>query len=303
MMRRLRLFWELILQSLEGYSRHRGDLLAAALAFHALLSIAPLIIVAVAVAGIVLGQGAAQQEMTRVLRDAIGKSGAATVNGWVQQASESGGLASFVGIALTIVANSRFGTQLRSALNQSWNIDVYFAQGFRSTVKDYVQRRAFAFVLTLAAGPLLLAVFASRTLLTAFHQRLFASSPWQGLQVQLVQLGFSWASVALTCAVVFRFVPDTRIAWRNALIGGAVTSLAFNIGNGLVGLYLGRASVALAYGAAGSLVVVLLWLYFSAQAFLLGAEFTRVYAERFGSRLSVTELHDVELAQRASTMH
>ena len=299
MKRRLRVLWDLLVESLEGYSKHRGDLLAAALAFHALLSIAPLIIVAVAVAGIVLGEGAAQQEMTRVLREAIGKTGAATVNGWVQQASESGGLASFVGIALTVVACSRFGTQLRSALNQSWNIDVYLAQGFRSSVRDYVQRRAFAFLLTLAAGPLLLVVGASRMLLTAFHEKLFASSPWRGLEVQLLQLGFSWLSVALSCAVVFRFVPDTRVAWRNALTGGAVTSLAFNIGNALVGLYLGRASVAAAYGAAGSLVVVLLWLYFSAQAVLLGAEFTRAFAERFGSRLSVTEQREVELAQRS----
>jgi membrane protein len=300
MKRKLVVAWELIVESLEGYSRHRGDLLAAALAFYALLSIAPLIIVAVAVAGIVLGTGTAQQEMARVLRDAIGASGAATVNGWVQQASQSGEVASVVGIALTLFAASRFGNQLRSALNQAWNIDVYFAQGFRSSVKDYVQRRAFAFLLTVAAGPLLLLVFASRTLLTGFHARLFADSPWQGVEVQVAQLLFSWASVALTSAVVFRFVPDTRIAWRNAIVGGAVTSLAFNVTNGLVGLYLGRASVAAAYGAAGSLVVVLLWLYFSAQALLLGAEFTRVYAERFGARLSVTELHEIELAQTSS---
>ena len=155
MRRRLGVIWELILEAVDGYSRHRGDLLAAALAFHALLSIAPLIIVAVAIAGVVLGTGAAQLEMTRVLRDAIGQSGAATVNGWVQQASDSGGLASAVGIVLTVFAASRLGNQLRSALNQSWNIDVYMAQGFRSSVKDYVQRRAFAFLLTLCAGPLL----------------------------------------------------------------------------------------------------------------------------------------------------
>jgi membrane protein len=300
MKRRLIVVWELIVESVEGYSRHRGDLLAAALAFYALLSIAPLIIVAVAVAGIVLGTGTAQQEMSRVLREAIGATGAATVNTWVQQASQSGEVASVVGIALTLFAASRFGTQLRSALNQAWNIDVYFAQGFRSSVKDYVQRRAFAFVLTLAAGPLLLLVFASRTLLTGFHARLFASSPWQGIEVQIAQLLFSWASVGVISAVVFRFVPDTRIAWRNAIVGGAVTSLAFNVTNSLVGLYLGRASVSAAYGAAGSLVVVLLWLYFSAQALLLGAEFTRIYAERFGARLSVTELHDIELAQTSS---
>ena len=300
MKRKLVVAWGLIVESVEGYSRHRGDLLAAALAFYALLSIAPLIIVAVAVAGIVLGTGAAQQEMARVLRDAIGASGAATVNDWVQQASESGEVASVVGIALTLFAASRFGTQLRSALNQAWNIDVYFAQGFRSSVQDYLQRRAYAFVLTLAAGPLLLLVFASRMLLTGFHSRLFADSPWQGLEVQIAQLLFSWASVALTTAVVFRFVPDTRIAWRNALVGGAVTSLAFNVTNSLAGFYLGRASVAAAYGAAGSLVVVLLWLDFSAQALLLGAEFTRVYAEHFGARLSVTEMHEIELAQTSS---
>lgn len=301
MRRRLAVLWELILEVVDGYSRHRGDLLAAALAFHALLSIAPLIIVAVAIAGVVLGTGAAQLEMTRVLRDAIGKSGAETVNGWVQQASESGGLASVVGIALTVFAASRFGDQLRSALNQTWNIDVYMAQGFRSSVQDYVQRRAFAFLLTLSAGPLLLVVFASRALLTVFHEKLFHDSPWRGLEVQIVQLGFSWVSVALITAVVFRFLPDTRVAWRNSLVGGAVSSLVFNIGNGLVGLYLGRASVAAAYGAAGSLVVVLLWLYFSAQAFLLGAEFTRAYVQRFGPRLSVTEQRELELVKQSST--
>ncbi|MEO8184489.1 MAG: YihY/virulence factor BrkB family protein [Deltaproteobacteria bacterium] len=303
MKRRLRVLWELIVEAVDGYSRHRGDLLAAALAFHALLSIAPLVIIAVAIAGVVLGTGAAQLEMTRVLHDAIGKNGASTVNGWVQQASESGGLASLVGIVLTVFTASRFGDQLRSALNQSWNIDVYMAQGFRLSVQDYLQRRAFAFLLALGAGPLLLAVFASRMLLTGFHQKLFAASAWQGVEVQLLQLGFSWASVALIIAVVFRFVPDTRIAWRNALVGGAVTSFAFNLGNALVGLYLGRASVTAAYGAAGSLVVVLLWLYFSAQAFLIGAEFTRAFAERFGSRLSVTEQRELELVQQTSQHH
>jgi len=124
MRRRFGALWELCVEAADGYARHRGDLLAAALAFHALLSIAPLIIVAVAIAGVVLGTGAAQREMTRVLREAIGDHGAATVNGWVQQASASGGLASVVGIALTVLAASRLGTQLRSALNQSWNIDV-----------------------------------------------------------------------------------------------------------------------------------------------------------------------------------
>jgi membrane protein len=300
MRRRLYVCWELVSKTLERFSKDRGDLLAAALAFHALLSIAPLIIVAVAVAGIVLGQGTAREEVMRLLRDALGSKGAATVDGWVEQASEGGGVASVVGVLLTVLAASRFGTQLRSALNQVWNIDVYMAEGFRSTVKDYLQRRVFAFALTIAAGPLLLIVFASRALLTGFYETLFSNAPWQGLVVQLIQLGFSLCTVAVISAVVFRYVPDTRVAWKNTLVGGAVTSVLFNLGNALVGVYLGHASVAAAYGAAGSLVVVLLWLYFSAQFFLLGGEFTRVYAERFGDRLSREEIHELETAKRTA---
>jgi membrane protein len=299
MRRGLGILWELTLQALEGFSRHRGDLLAAALAFYALLSIAPLIVVAVGIAGMVLGAGSAQREMARTLRDSLGPSGAATVNGWVEQASGGGELASIVGIVLTIVAASRFGEQLRSALNQCWNIDVYLAQGFRSSVRDYLQRRVYAFFLTLASGPLLLLVVLSRALLTGFHERLFKLRLWQGLEVHLLQLGFSWFSVALACALVFRFVPDTRVAWKNALVGAAMTSLAFNLGNGLVGLYLGAASVTAAYGAAGSLVVVLLWLYFSAQFLLLGAEFTRAYAARFGAALNPAELEELERVQQS----
>lgn len=302
-MRRLYLAYELGSKTLERFSKDRGDLLAAALAFNALLSIAPLIIVAVALAGVVLGQGTAHQEAMRALRDALGSKGAATVDGWVGQASDGGAVASAVGLGLTVLAASRFGTQLRSALNQVWNIDVYMAEGFRSTVTDYVQRRVFAFALTLAAGPLLLVVFASRALLTGFHETLFAATPWQGVVVQALQLAFSVATVALISAVVLRYVPDTRVAWKNTLVGGLVTSVLFNIGNALVSIYLGHASVAAAYGAAGSLVVVLLWLYFSAQFFLVGAEFTRVYAEHFGDRLSREERNEVETAKRSAHGH
>jgi len=274
------LVWALMSKSIDGFAQHRDDLLAAALAFHALLSISPLIIVAVAVAGIILGQGTAQREVLRLLKDALGPSGAATVNGWVQQASEGGAVASVVGILLTLFGATRFGGQLQSALNHCWNIDVFPAPSFKMGLRDYAQRQLFSLAIALAAGPLLLLVFASRTVLTAFHERLFAAAPGQGAIVQLIQLGSSLVLVALICAVVFRYVPDVRVAWRHVAVGGAVTSLCFNFVNSLVGLYLGRASVAAAYGAAGSLVVVLLWLYFSAQVFLMGAEFTRVYSER-----------------------
>jgi membrane protein len=258
---------------------------------------APLIILAVAIAGLVLGEAAAHAEVTRLLQDTLGKPSAQTVNQWVREASESGEVASAVGILLTLFTASRLGETLRSSLNQIDHIDVFMAAGFRSTVEDYVRRRIFAFGVVAASGPLLLLVVLSRMLLIGFHNRLFGSSPWQGVMVQGIQLLLSLSTVAFTTALVLRYVPDTRVGWRNAWVGGALTSVLFNIGNALVGWYLARASVAAAYGAAGSLVVVLLWLYFSAQMFLLGAAFTRVYSQRYGSALTATEEREVEQAE------
>jgi membrane protein len=286
---RLALSWWLITQTVEEFSKVRADLLAAALAFHTLLAMAPLIIIAVAVAGLVLDRAAALDEATRLLSGTLGPTGASTVREWVQEASEGGKVASFVGFALLAWTASRLGTELREALNQLWSVDVFMAEGFKSSIRDYVQRRLFAFVIVLAAGPLLLLVFASRTLLTAFDFTLLVSSRWQALFVQLLQIAGSILLVALTCAAVFRFVPDKRIGWKNVLVGGSLTSILFNVGNALVSLYLGRASVSEAYGAAGSAVVVLLWLYFSAQMFLLGAKFTHVYSRRFGWGLTPAE--------------
>ena len=296
--------WQLVTKTMEEFSKARADLLAAALAFHTLLSMAPLIIVAVAIAGIVLGERAAYAEVTRLLSDTLGARGAATVNEWVVQASEGGKVASVVGIGLMLLTASRLGTALREALNQIWQIDVFMAEGFKSTIRDYVQRRAFAFALVAAAGPLLLVVFASRTLLTGFHGTLFGSTPWQGIAIQVLQIFLSLMVVALASAVVFRYVPDTRVGWKNAMLGGTLTSLLFNIGNALVGLYLARASVTAAYGAAGSAVVVLLWLYFSAQMFLLGGAFTHVYTCEFGDGLSRSERRELKQVQdTARTAH
>lgn len=300
---RLGVAWHLANETWDEFSKTRGELLAAALAFHTLLSMAPLIIVAVAIAGLILGQRAAHAEITRVLQDALGAKNAATVNEWVLQASESGEVASAVGIVLTLFTASRFGEHLKNALNQIWLIDVPLAEGFKASVKDYLRRRIFAFGMVAAAGPLLLVVFTSRTLLTGFHTVLFGDAPLQGIVVQALQIMVSLIVVAGVSAAVFRYVPDTRVGWKNVLVGASLTSVLFNIGNALVGLYLGRASVAAAYGAAGSLVVVLLWLYFSAQMFLLGAEFTRVYTQHFGPALrpeEVIELEQVKVRTQAA---
>ena len=262
------------------YGRARGEMLAAGLAFFTLLSIAPLIIIAVAIAGLVLGQGPALEEALRIARSAMGNQAAESVQSWVKQATDSGTAASVVGFVLALYAASRLGEQLRVALNQLWNVDERAAAGFRASVRSYLQRRLYAFVWVLTAGPLLLVVFASRALLSALERAPFADSAATSVLIQAAQLIFSWLAVAGVAAVVFRLVPDVRVGWSAIIRGALVTSTLFNVGNWLVGLYLGHAAVGQAYGAAGSVVVVLMWAYFSAQMFLFGAELTQVCSSR-----------------------
>ncbi len=288
----LHLSWELVRDAIDEFSKDRGDLTAAGLAFFTLLSIAPLIIIAVAIAGVVLGPSVARMETQRLLINTMGAPAAEIVNAWVEQASAAGGIASIVGGLLLLWTASRFAHALKVALNQVWNVDVVMEESFKSTLGAYVRRRSFAFVLVLASGPLLLAVFITRALLIGLRGALFADSELQALVASASQFALAMFALCGVCTLIYRYVPDTRIGWRVALVGGAVTSLLFNIGNLAVGAYLGRASVGEAYGLASSLAVVLLWLYYSALIFVFGAEFTQVWASRFGRGLSPDEERD-----------
>ncbi|MDF3064998.1 MAG: ribonuclease [Polyangiaceae bacterium] len=275
----------LVDEAVDGYSRDRAEMVAAGLAFYTLLSMAPLIIIAVAIAGTLLGEGRARDEALRLVTENMGVNAAGVVDEWVQQASDSGGVASILGFVLLLYTASRLGEQLRAGLNQVWNVDAPPSRGLKATVRYYVKRRLFAFLLVLASGPVLLLVFLSRALLSGFYDALFADTALAGPLVQLSQLAFSLVLVGAMSGIVFKVVPDTPVGVRSAMLGGAVTSVLFNVGNALVGLYLGRASVAQTYGAAGSAVVVLLWLYFSSQIFLFGAELTQAYDRRYGTEV------------------
>jgi membrane protein len=279
--------YRLARETLHEFTRHRGQLLAAALAFYTLLSVAPLVIVAVAIAGIVLGRGVAHAEMARVLHDTVGAKGASVIDEWVSEASRGGELASAVGVGLMLLAASKLGTRLREVLNHIWDID---ADAFIPGLRTYLRRRLVAFALAVSAGPILLVIFASRTLLTALHDVWFGAAPALGVLVQVLQVAFSLSIVAALFAVIFRYVPDSRVSWNTAWKGSALTSALFNIGNALVGLYLGRTSTTVAYGAAASVLVVLLWLHFSAHIFLIGAEFTQISA-KLSAQPTATKTH------------
>jgi membrane protein len=210
----------------------------------------------------------------------MGERAASAVRGWVDQAAESGALASAVGIVALLFGASRVAIQLRSALNQIWNVDEAQADSFQKSVRTYLQRRFTAFGMILASGPLLLAIFLSRAVLMGLYELVLGAEA--GATVQALHVAFSIGLVAILTGAVFAFVPDVDVPRPSIVAGALLTSLIFNAGNILVGLYIARAGVAATYGAAGSMLVVLLWLYLSAQLFLLGAEFTQVHARRFG---------------------
>lgn len=276
--RKLRRIRRLLQDAAKGFSEDGGSLISAALAFHTLLSLAPLVIITVAVASTVLGEGAAQAEIARFLRESMGPKVSETVMGWVATASRSSEAASLLGLGLMLLAASRLGENLRDALNRVFNVKQKSAEGFRGTVRGLVQQRLFAFGLALAAGPMLIAIFASRALLTRFHDLLFPDSAWAGVALQAGQLALSFGVVAVGSALLLRVVPSEGVPFRRALGGGLVISLLFNAGNASIGLYLGRAGVGAAYGIASSAVVVLLWLQFSSTIFLFSCELVQAYA-------------------------
>lgn len=278
---RIKFLWQLLKETYDDYSRERAELLAASLAFYTLLSLAPLVIVAVATCGLVLGDGTARSEMTRLLMNTMGQKATGAIDGWVDEAYNSGATASLIGIALSLFTASRVVTQLERILNSVWNIEVFDPPGWKDTIRDFVQTRLYAILLVATSGPVLLVVLGTRTVLSTTAAWVHAGTGL-AVVVQVSQFVFSLAIVTLLTALAFKIVPRTDVDWRSVWLGAGATSVLFNLGNLVLGLYLGQASVSATYGAAGSAIVVLLWLYFSAMFFLFGAEFTEVCAIRFG---------------------
>jgi membrane protein len=298
---KIRIAYEVVKTAVENFSADRGGLLASAIAFRTLLSLAPLGILAVAIAGFVLGRDAAKSEMNRVLRGSVGDRGAEAVNQWVEEAANRGGLASFVSIVIVLFAASRLFTELKAALNQIMNVDVYQSESFAHSVKHFLRRRLIAFVMVLMTGLSLLVVFASRTALFAVSSSVFPDAWWSGTVLHAVQVVVAVALVATAAAAVIKLVPDTTVSWRAAFVGGTLTSVLFNAGNALASLYLGRASAVDTYGAAGSAIVILMWVHLSAHMLLLGAEVTQAFGARFGRGLSEEEERELEEVGREAS--
>lgn len=257
-------------------------LYAAALAFYVMLSLAPLLVVVLAVVGIFLGQTAAIDETVTQVRQLAGEQVARIVERVADELisrERSLTAAAFAGVFAIIGASNVF-VQLKNTLNMIWGVQ---PQNQPKPLIGFITARAMAILFALAAGVLLLLSLLISSVLTAiaaYFSSVFPTGLWLWRSSDIVG---SFLLLTLLFTSIYRFVPDARLRWRDAALGGAVTSVLFNVGKYLISLYLGWTSVASVYGAAGSVVVFLLWVYYSAEAVLLGAEFTSVYARRYGS--------------------
>lgn len=259
------------------WSDHKAPRLGAAVAFYSLLSFAPLLILIAAVIALVFTKDAAHKALVDQARQMIGDRGAATVESLLVNAQKpsSGILASIIAFVTLLFGASGVFMELRDALNIIWDAKPQTAGGWKAMVKD----RLFSFGMVLSIGFLLLVSLLLSAAL-AFAGKFFDQIvPIPPAILEAVNFLVSFLVITVLFALMFKFVPAVHIAWRDVLVGAVGTALLFTIGKFLLGLYLGKASVGSAYGAAGSLVAIIVWVYYSAQIFFFGAEFTRVYSD------------------------
>lgn len=280
---RIRALFDLCKQAVASWSNDYAPSMGAALAYYTVFSIAPLLLIVISVAGLVFGQEAARGEIFAQLAGLMGEQGAAAVQGMLQAVNKptEGIVATVIGVGLLVVGATTVFGELQDALDRIWRAPM---RDKSKGLFNLLRVRLLSFSMIMAIGFLLMVSLVASAALAALGKwwsPVFGA--WAAL-AQLVNFAFSFGMVTVIFAMIYKIMPRAKVQWRDVWIGAAATALLFTIGKHLIGLYIGKSSVASGYGAAGSLVVVLVWVYYSAQIFLLGAEFTWVYAKTFGSR-------------------
>jgi membrane protein len=272
-----RLLRDTVLSFIEDEALSRG----AAIAFYTVTSIAPILLIVVAIGGLVFGRDAAQGAITAQLSDLMGRQTAEVLQSAVANASSTsaGTLATIIGILTVIATASGVFNEMQSALNAIWK-----ANPEGTAVSRLIRARAASLGLVASLGFLLIVSLAVSAALTALGDYLNALVPFGKLIASALNTVLSIGLLSVLFAAIYKVLPDRPIAWGDVLVGAVVTAVLFTGGKSLIGWYIGSSAVASTYGAAGALIVLLLWVYYSAQMFLLGAEFTKAFANRRGSK-------------------
>jgi len=272
-------------ESFDGWSKHKGPRLGASLAFYTLLSIAPLLLVLVSVLGLVLGHRAAETDIISPVELLVGRQGALVAQALLEGSrnTSQGILAAAFGLITLLFGASSVLVDLRDALNTIWGVPTPNLSWLKR-ITSFIQERLFSFALVLAVGFLLLVSLAISTWLAALGAWSSSVLPAHEAILQLLNFIVSFLITTSLFSAIYKFLPDIKIEWRDVILGGAVTSLSFTIGKLILGIYLARGSFASTYGAAASIVVLIVWVYYSGQIFFLGAELTKTSANNYGSQ-------------------
>jgi membrane protein len=293
-LRKSKVVWQLLTETIRACIN--GDIFSqgAALSYYTFFAIAPLFVIALAVAGFWFGEEAARKELFGQLNQLVGKEGGDAIQSVVTAASKSqaGVWATVLAGGTLVVAAMGVFVQLQNSLNKIWKVTPKLGTGLR----NFIRHRMLSFAMVLGVGFLLLVSLICSASLAALGN--FIGDYVTGKEVFLKTLNFaiSLGIITVLFTMIFKFLPDVKIAWRDVWLGGFITALLFNLGKFLIGIYLGRSTLASVYGTMGSLVVMLVWVYYSAQILFFGAQFTFVYTNKFGAKAQA-----VREAQLAST--
>jgi membrane protein len=270
-----------LVESLTSWIDHRASSKGAALAFYTLFSITPILVLAIAVAGYVFGVNAARGEIVAQVQGMVGPNGAQAIQALLAAARDpvSGLVATIVASVLLLLGATSVFAELKGSLDELWGVGKPNQSGFSVLLKT--QLLSFGMVLALAF--LLLVSLVVSAALTLLEQRAGGILGNAGGVLAAISSIISFGVIACMFAIIYKTLPDAPLTWRDVWVGAAVTAGLFSLGKYVIGLYLGNSGVASSFGAAGSLIALLLWVYYSAQIFFMGAEFTRHYAQWFGS--------------------
>jgi membrane protein len=279
----LRSWGPLFLQTFNGWLEDRALRFSAALAYYSIFAMAPLVIISISVAGLVFGEQAARGQVYQQINWLLGSKGAAEIQTLIQASSDTSKsiLATVVGVITLLIGASGVFGQLKDALNSIWGVQLKPGAGIISSVKEYL----LSFSMVLGVGFLLIISLLLSAVLQSVNSFVTGYLPVPSFVGPLTAAG-GFVVVLLLFALIFKVLSDIEIGWEDVWIGATVTAILFTLGKFLIGLYLGTSSIGSSFGAAGALILILVWVYYSTTIFLLGAEFTKAYADRYGSGIN-----------------
>jgi membrane protein len=280
--------WNIVRRTFKEWSTDKASRLAAALSYYTAVAIAPLIVLLVMAIGWFFGQDSAQLQLVSQSRGVVGPQGAEVVEAVVESADQPNlaGIAGILSLLTLIWGASNVFVELQDSLNTIWGVEL---KPRKRGIMVFIRERLLSFGMILVIGFLLLVSLVLGAIISALGGFLGELLPGMAFMWQVVDFVLSFVVTVILFALIYKVLPDAKFAWADVWMGATVTALLFTIGKWLLGLYLGNQTLSSAYGAAGSLVVLLIWLYYSAQIFFFGAEFTQVYARRAGDGVKPDE--------------